>query len=303
MQGWGVVSRPLFSGRSNSPYPMILGTLGSGCAEAQWEMKERRSRAGCRGSHRPVPRVSLKGILPVLQLSRLFPIFPRLSRAGLGAPSPPTPPPLGTPGAASSPGFGKFVTFPAQASPRAGGALQGAIAQVRPRPPPQTAGLIWGRGLLEEARQLAHRAVLASLPFPSPGSETRRLCRPARGCAVASLRSPLFFADAPRRRAWAPPPPLPSVLGPDSARGWVSVGPRPVRPRAPAGRGGGGGRVGTCGQVHPPLRPLATVAPPPTRGTKGGGGGASPLTTFPRTAHAPSSPTGDRLDRPRECVG
>lgn len=150
MQGWGVVSRPLFSGRSNSPYPMILGTLGSGCAEAQWEMKERRSGAGCRGPHRPVPRVSLKGILPVLQLSRLFPIFPRLSRAGLGAPSPSTPPPLGTPGAASSPGIGKFVTFPAQASPRAGVRCKGPSRKCGPglrrkRPASSGAGDSWRR--------------------------------------------------------------------------------------------------------------------------------------------------------------
>lgn len=92
-----------------------------------------------------------------------------------------------------------------------GGVQQGAIAQVRPRFLPQTAGLTWARGPPEKARQLAHRAVLASLPLQSPGSKTRRLCWPARRCVVASLRFPLFFVDAPRRRAWAPPPP--SSLG------------------------------------------------------------------------------------------
>lgn len=44
--------------------------------------------------------------------------------------------------------------------------------------------------------------------------------------------------------------------------------------------------------AHPSLGPLVTIAPPPTRGTKGGGGGASPRMTFPRTAHAPSTPNG-----------
>lgn len=39
------------------------------------------------------------------------------------------------------------MTFPARASSGGGkGRLPGAIAQVRPRPPPHTTGLTWGRG-------------------------------------------------------------------------------------------------------------------------------------------------------------
>lgn len=56
----------------------------------------------------------------------------------------------GDPGAASSPGIGSFLTFPTRASRRAGVVWQGAVAQVQLAPRPQTAGLTWGRRLLEK---------------------------------------------------------------------------------------------------------------------------------------------------------
>lgn len=53
------------------------------------------------------------------------------------------------------------------------------------------------------------------------------LCRYAR-LLVGGRFSPRHFADAPLRWAWAPP--LPSVPGLESVRGWVRAGPRPLVP-------------------------------------------------------------------------
>lgn len=163
---------------------------------------------------------------------------------------------------------------------------------MRPESPPQTAGLT---GTRDSERRQATCAPggPGCRPSSSPVSETHRRLRPARGWVVASFRSLSHFADAPRRRAWAPPP---SVPGPDSARGWVSGGPRTARPRAL----GGGGRVRTCGQAYSPRGPLA-AARPPARGTKGGGG-ASPRVIFSRVARA-QPPAGDRPVLARTSLG
>ena len=93
--------------------------------------------------------------------------------------------------------------------------LQGAIAQVRPESPPQTAGLTGTRDSERRQATCAPGGPGCRLSS-SPVAETHRRLRPARGWVVASFRSLSHFADAPRRRAWAPPP---SVPGPDSARG------------------------------------------------------------------------------------
>lgn len=169
---------------------------------------------------------SFKGIpyrdFPVFQLAWLSPTFP----APPGIDSSRRHPPW-YPGSRRLLRNWKFRDAPCPGCAAGGvvGVLEGAIAQMRALPPPQTAGLIVGRGLPEEAQQLAPRARAG---VPTAHLEARRPCRPARPRWVgASLLSLRHFADAPRRWAWAPPP---SVPGPNSSRWWVSAGHRPVDP-------------------------------------------------------------------------
>lgn len=118
-----------------------------------------------------------------------------------------------------------------------GGALQGAIAQVRPRPPPHTAGFTRGPGY--RRRRADHRTGRVSLPAPSlasrpwahlsaPPTLCRRSPPPGMGTVAAFGPRAGFRSRVGERGSLAPP--TPGICG----RGWW---PRPY-PRlgtSPAG--------------------------------------------------------------------
>lgn len=158
------------------------------------------------------------------------------------------------------------------------GVSQGAIAQVRPRPPRK-----WRASPGSRKRRARPYPVARSLRARYPVPRIPLLCRCAR-LLVGGRFSSRHFADAPQRWAWAPP--LPSVPRLESVRGWVRAGPRPLYPEQPRAGNDAHGRHPLVGCLFwdPLPRP-----PPPTCGTKGGG--ASPRVTFPalRTRPAPIS--------------
>lgn len=156
----------------------------------------------------------LRGFSPCFNFPVSYTPLPLSARVGA---SPPT---RGNPGASSSPGMRNFVMFPARASWRAGERYKGPSRKCSP-------------GLRRTRRaSLGAQATGGGAPTSGLGECP---CPPRHSPSARGRFSPLprHFADAPRRRAWAPSPP--SVPGPDSDRGWVSAGPWPLQPWASAG--------------------------------------------------------------------
>lgn len=132
---WG--SRSLCPRRGNS-FPHDPGNRG--CADALWEMKEVHT-----------------GQVPGYRLRRFSQCF---NFPGSFLHYPASPGPIqrtvthtGDPRSRQLSKNWEFRDVPCPGFAEGGGVVQGAIAQVRLRSPPQTAGLTWGRRFPEKARQ------------------------------------------------------------------------------------------------------------------------------------------------------
>ncbi|XP_043293041.1 translation initiation factor IF-2-like [Cervus canadensis] len=198
---------------------------------------------------------------PLLRGSSTFPTVLYVSQTRPGASSPTRM----TPGAASSPGIGNFVTFPDYASPRAGEYCKGPSRKCDP-------------GL--RRKRPAHRGPgtrhatcppggPGCLPSPSPVSETHHRLRPARGrspapgmCADAVGPRAGFRARVGERRALASPAP---------GTGRVVAASAPAARRIPRGDHSQPPALPPAGQRSPAGdRPvLARTSPGVTRGRGG----------------------------------
>lgn len=179
----------------------------------------------------------------------------------------------------------EFRDVPCSGFVEGGGALQGAITQVQPRPSPHTAGFT--RGPSYWRRRADQRTGRVSLPAPSLAfrpwallSAPTTLCRrsPAPGMGTVAAFGPRagFRSRVGKRGSLAPP-----------TLGICGV----VAASLPAAR-----HISRWATL-PPSRPFL-----PAVQRAGAGGGASPRATFPRTAHAPSpAPQGRGCARLREC--
>lgn len=159
--------------------------------------------------------------------------------------------------------------------------MQGAIAQVRPRPPRKR----WASpGLREEARQAGPAGSRQCL---RPGTLRPSLPRLSLRCRCARLLVGGRFSATLCRRSPTPGMGAAATVGPRAgalARVGESGAPGPLYPEHP--RAGNGAH---CRHSHAFLGPFATVTPSHSWDK---GRGRIPTRDLPRTAHAPSPHSG-----------
>lgn len=167
------------------------------------------------------------------------------------------------------------------------GGLQGAIAQVRPRPPRKR----WASpGLRGEARQAGPAGSRQCL---RPGTLRPSLPRLPLRCRCARLLVGGRFSATLCRRSPTPGMGAAATVGPRAgalARVGESGAPGPLYPEHPRAGNGAHGRHSHAGC---PFWDLLPRSPPPTRGTKGGG--ASPRVTSPALRTRPAPTPGEGL--------